>query len=61
MEAMATIQLSKATFENRIPEQANCLTYFGLALKNCAIKYSMTAQSGQAYFVSTMTAVGRKA
>jgi hypothetical protein len=61
LEAMATIQLSKATFESRIPDGGEgCFSYFGLTLKNCAIKHSITAQSGDAYFVSTLVATGQK-
>ena len=60
LEAMATIQVSKATFENRLPEESGCFSYFGLSLKNCAIKYSLSAQSGDAYFVSSLTAIGQK-
>jgi len=60
LEAMATIQVSKATFESRLPEESGCFSYFGLTLKNCAIKYSMSAQSGDAYFVSTLVATGQK-
>lgn len=62
LESMATIQVSKATFEDRIPDEAGgCFSYFKLTLKNCAIKYSMSAQSGDAYFVSTLVATGQKA
>lgn len=60
LEAMATIQISKATFTERVPQSSGCLTYGGVKLKNCAIKYSLTAQSGEAYFVASMTAVGQK-
>jgi hypothetical protein len=60
LEAMATIQLSKATFESRLPEETGCFSYFGLTLKNCAIKHSISAQSGDAYYVSTLVATGQK-
>lgn len=61
LEAMATIQVSKATFEERLPTDNGAASFGGLTLKNTVYKYSISAQSGDAYFVSTMTAVGQKA
>ena len=59
LEALAQIQLSRAVFEARIPADAATCSYFGLQLTNCAFKYTMSAQSGDAYYVSTMIAVGQ--
>ena len=62
VEALATIQLSKAVFSERILEnQTPDVSYGGLTIKDAVVKYSLTAQSGDAYFVSSATAVGRKA
>ena len=59
LEALAQIQLSKAVFENRMPADSGQCSYFGLQLINCAYKYTMSAQSGDAYYVSTMIAIGQ--
>jgi hypothetical protein len=59
IEALGQIQVSKAIMDNRI-EKTGDATFGGLTLKDAVTKYTLQAQSGQAYYVSTLVTMGRK-
>ena len=59
LEALGQIQVSKATFSNQIGGGGGQANFGGLSLQDTINKYSITAQSGQAYYVDTLTSIGR--
>lgn len=59
LEALGQIQVSKATFSNQIGSGGGQASFGGLSLQDTINKYSITAQSGQAYYVDTLTSIGR--
>ena len=61
VDALATIQISKAVFTEKILESGTNVSYGGTTINDAVVKYSLTAQSGDAYFVSSATAVGVRA
>ena len=58
IEALGQIQVSKAVLTGAIDEGASA-SFGGVTLDSPIMKYSITASSGQAYFVSTLTAIGK--
>ncbi len=58
LEALGQIQVSKATFSNQI-SSGGTASFGGLSLTDAINKYSLTAQSGQAYYVDTLTSIGK--
>lgn len=63
IEQMATISVSRAVFSQRFYSDGDgsSVTYGNLTLQNPVVKYSLSAQSGNAYFMSSYSAVGKKA
>ena len=59
LEALGQIQVSKATFSNQIGGGAGSANFGGMTLTDAINKYSLTAQSGQAYYVDTLTSIGK--
>lgn len=59
IEALGQIQVSQAVMDGTINEGMSA-TFGGVTLESPILKYQISASSGQAYFVSTLTAVGRK-
>ena len=57
IEALAQIQISKAVFEQKVLKDTDA-SFGGIKIEKPIYKYSITAQSGQAYYVSTMSAFG---
>lgn len=59
MEQLGQIQISKAVFSSTVGEKLTECSYRGVNLIDCIFGYQVSASSGQAYFVETMTAQGR--
>lgn len=59
MEQLGQIQISKAVFSTSPGEQTKQCSYRGVNLSDCIYGYQVSASSGQAYFVETMTAQGK--
>jgi len=58
IEALGQIQVSKAVVDGKIDTTAKA-TFGGVTLTDPIYKYAITASSGTAYYVSTITALGR--
>jgi len=58
LEALAQIQVSSAVFTNRIGSSGQSASFGGVTIADPVLKYSLTAQSGTAYYVDTLTAIG---
>lgn len=60
LEALGQIQVSRATFDNTISTTGDT-TFGGVTINDGVKKYSITASSGQAYFVDTLICIGKVA
>jgi hypothetical protein len=59
IEALAQLQLSHTVIDQHF-ENKKVATWGGLTIKDPIYKYNVTASSGQAYYVETMIAMGRR-
>lgn len=59
LEALAQIQVSSAVFQNQIKSSGQAASFGGVTIADPIYKYSFTAQSGTAYYVDTLTAIGQ--
>ena len=59
IEALAQLQLSHTVIDQKF-DNKEIATWGGLTIKDAIYKYNVTASSGQAYYVETMIAMGRK-
>ena len=58
LEALGQIQVSKASLTGVIGS-GGLSTYGGVTIVDGVTKFNITAQSGQAYFVDTLTVIGK--
>jgi hypothetical protein len=58
IEALGQIQVSNVVTDGLIQE-GNTTSFGGVTLTNTVNKYSITAQSGQAYYVNTVIVTGQ--
>ncbi len=59
LEALGQIQVSRVSFTSTVGGGGGATSFGGFTLSEAVNKYSITAQSGQAYFVDTLTSIGR--
>ena len=59
IEALGQIMVSSALTKSKEVYTGGDATFGGVKLMKAIIKYQISASSGQAYYVSTMTAIGR--
>jgi hypothetical protein len=55
---MAQIQISRTIIDGNIEEKKDT-SFKGVTITKPVYKYSISAQSGQAYLVNTLTAIGK--
>lgn len=59
LEALGQIQVSRAVTSGVITSGGGDSSFGGVTLSPSVKKFSITAQSGQAYFVDTLTIIGQ--